>query len=97
MHVCLISSFAAYKIVETQEVLLCNCWILWYMYFASYSYPTRGKTISLSVCLCVCVCMFVGTKIARSRDLGVIEKCKYHYSVGKVGKLTCTFFSLLDA
>ena len=52
---------------------------------------TRGKAISLSVCVCV----FVSTKITRSGDLGVIAKCKYHYSVGKVGKLT--FFSLLDA
>ena len=37
----------------------------------------------------------VDTKIARSGDLGVIMRYKYHYSVGKVGKLT--FFSLLDA
>ena len=38
------------------------------------------------------VCRFVDTKIG---DLGVTTRYKYHYSVGKVGKLT--FFSLLDA
>ena len=45
--------------------------------------------------LSVYVCVFVSTKIARSGDLGVIAKCKYHYSIGKIGKLT--FFCLLDA
>ena len=40
------------------------------------------------------VCLSVDTKIARSGDLGFITRYKYHYSVGKVGKLT--FFSLLD-
>ena len=37
----------------------------------------------------------VTTKIARYGDLGVIARCKYHYSVGKVGKRT--FFGLLGA
>ena len=40
------------------------------------------------------VCLSVDTKIASSGDLGVITRYKYHYNVGKVGKLT--FFSLLD-
>ena len=44
-----------------------------------------GKAIGLSVCQ---------AKIARSGDLGALAKCKYHFSVGKVGKLT--FFSLFD-
>ena len=37
----------------------------------------------------------VSTKISRSGDLGVIARCKHHYSVRKVVKLA--FFSLLDA
>ena len=44
--------------------------------------------------VCLSMCVFVSTKIARSGDLGVIAKCKYH-SIGKIGKLT--FFCLLDA
>ena len=42
--------------------------------------------------LVLSICLSVSTKIG---DLGVITKCKYHYSIGKVGKLT--FFSLLDS
>ena len=59
-------------------------------------YPVRmrkGKAIGLSVCLFVC--LSVTTKIARSGDLGVIARCKYHYSVRKVGKHT--LFGLLGA
>ena len=41
------------------------------------------------------VCLSISTKIARSGDLGIIAKYKYHYSVGEMGKLT--FFSLLHA
>ena len=57
----------------------------------------RGKAIVLSVCLFVClsVCLSSTTTIARFGDLGVIARCKYHYSVGKVGK--CTFIGLLGA
>ena len=44
---------------------------------------------------CPSVCLSVTTKIARSGDLGIIARCKYHYSVGKVGKHT--FFGLLGA
>ena len=40
------------------------------------------------------VCLFVTTKIARSGDLGIIARYKYHCSVGKVGKYT--IFRLLD-
>ena len=40
------------------------------------------------------VCLSVSTKIARSGDLGIIVRCKYHYSLGNVGKFT--FFCLLS-
>ena len=43
------------------------------------------KQSVLSICLSVC--LSVSTKITRSGDLGIIVKCKYHYSVGKVGNL----------
>lgn len=45
--------------------------------------------------VCLSVCLFVCTKIARFGNLGVIARCKCHYSYGKLGKFT--FFSLLDA
>ena len=60
-----------------------------------------GGYSSFFITLCACarveqlvlsVCLSVSAKIG---DLGVITKCKYHYSIGKVGKLT--FFSLLDS
>ena len=61
-----------------------------YTIFINLRACTRGKAIGF-------VRLSVSTKIARSRsgDLGVIVKCKYHYSVVKVEKLP--FFSLLDA
>ena len=55
-------------------------------------HPARGKAI---VFVLLSVCLSASTKIARSGDLDVIAKYKYHYNVEKVGKLT--FFSLLDA
>ena len=52
----------------------------------------RGKAIGF---VCPFVCLSVTTKIAGSGDQGIIARCKYHYSVGKVGKHTS--FGLLGA
>ena len=53
----------------------------------------RGKAIGLSVV--VVVVIVVGTKIARSRVLGVCACCKHNQSVDIGEKLVCTDFKLL--
>ena len=57
-----------------------------------YNYPARMRK-GWSNRFCPSVCLSVTTKIVRSGYLGVTARCKYHYSVGKVGKRT--FFGLL--
>ena len=44
----------------------------------------------------VSVCLSVSTKISRSGDLGVIVKCKYHYSVGKQENFPSLTFQTLE-
>ena len=61
----------------------------------------RGKAIGLSVCRCrhvvvvVVVVVVVGTKIARSRVLGVYACYKHNQSIDIGEKLVCTGFELL--
>ena len=54
----------------------------------------RDKAIGLSVCLSVVV-VVVGTKIARSRVLGICASYKHNQSVDISEKLVCTRFELL--
>ena len=42
----------------------------------------------------VCLSIIVGTKIARSRVLGICTCCKYNQSVDIGEKLVCTRFEL---
>ena len=65
--------------------------------FSGFIPRAHAQEVKQSGCpsVCLSVCLSVTTKIARSGDLGVIARCKYHYSVGKVGKRT--FFGLLGA
>ena len=61
---------------------------------------TRSKVISLSVCARDKAIGFVHLFVCQHKNhqiwrLGIIARRKYHYSVGKVGKLT--FFNLVGS
>ena len=60
--------------------------------FVNY-YPAQG--VKQSVCPSVVVVVVVGTKIARSRVLGICACCKHNQLVDIVEKLVCTPFELL--
>ena len=53
------------------------------------------QSVCLSVVVVVVVVVVVGTKIARSRVLGIYASCKHNQSVDIGEKLVCTFFELL--
>ena len=55
---------------------------------------THAQGVKQSVCPSVVV-VVVGTKIARSRVLGVCACCKHNQSVDIGEKLVCTGFELL--
>ena len=55
----------------------------------------RGKAIGLPGCLSVVVVVVVGTKVARSRVLGICAHCKHKQSVDISEKLVYTSFELL--
>ena len=72
--------------------------ILLIYYGLSYSLPrAHAQGVKQSVCpsVVVVVVVVVGTKIARSRVLGICAYCKHSQSVDIGEKLVCTGFELL--
>ena len=67
------------------------------IHYTQYSLPrARAQGVKQSVCLSVVVVVVViGTKIARSRVLGIYASCKHNQSVDIGEKLVCTSFELL--
>ena len=55
----------------------------------------HAQGVKQSVCMSVVVVVVVGTKIARSRVLGVCACCKHNQSIDIGEKLVCTRFELL--
>ena len=53
------------------------------------------QSVCMSVVVVVVVVVVVGTKIARSRVLGVCACCKHNQSIDIGEKLVCTRFELL--
>ena len=71
------------------EILVTNLEVM----FATIFLPrAHAQGVKQSVCLSVVV---VGTKIAKSRVLGIYACCKHNQSVDIGAKLVCTRFELL--